>query len=51
MVSIGSTMRKGVDEAAFLVVRSPIRTICETISANMMRKWTSGQNAAPLSYS
>lgn len=50
MVRIGSTSKSGVDLAAFFVLSNPSSSICETTRLTMMRKCTSGQNAAALSY-
>lgn len=43
-------MRNGVDRAAFFVLNNPIRSNCDIINAAIIRLWTSGQNAAALSY-
>ena len=51
IVSTGRAMRNGADCAASFVLISPSRASCEITNAVITRPWTSGQNAAPLSYS
>lgn len=51
MVRTGSAIRNGVDWAKLFVLNNPMRSTCEITNAVTMRPWTSGQNAAALSYS
>lgn len=51
IVRIGRVMSNGVELAASFVLNNPINSSCEITNANIIRPWTSGQNAAALSYS